>query len=182
MSDASMQALAAFAESMKGMNKKELATHKKWFSQRLKDTREHEEKMAVLSVFAKDPDMKYYLGVALGAATGAAGAYVGSLTGTEQAEQTQTPSDFLQPRWWWVSPIALGAHFGTLGTAAEITEQVTSNGPDPSLDLASNMSRLLAVGGVSFAAWCASVLTLKAIFSGTDLGDMMSGLGEIIPG
>lgn len=39
----------------------------------------------------------------------------------------------------------------------------------------------LAMAGLGFAGFCAAVLILKAIFSGTDLGELLSGVGEIVP-
>jgi hypothetical protein len=231
MSDASMQALAAFAESMKGMNKKELQAHKKWFSQRLKDIREHEVHLGLMQWLKDDEEAKYYLGVAAGAATGVIGMimeeYLPSESGKkfkavltkEQREQYRHEMGGLPPEeritaqkwaeergygkyvtnkyspeqatdengneipWYWLAGgFAVGGVTGALSAGG--LGYLTGTGGVTGSTITNPFGFIpdvLQLGGFGFAGFCAMVLILKAVFSGTDLGELMSGAGEIIP-
>ncbi len=176
----SAETLKAFAESMKGLNKKEMQAHKNWFTRKQNQMEAHEMKIAFMNWMSKDDEAKYYAGVALGAATGAIGIILSEFMGQVQAappgqEAPPTPPEPPNLAWLW---LGTGGPGGIAGLAtSQLFDKVQST-PD---SIGGGITQLMTLGGTGFAGFCASVLLLKAIFSGTDLGELMSGAGEIIP-
>lgn len=149
---------------------------KRWLTDKLKEERKHEIKVMALRALASDPELKYFAGVGIGAATAVAGTIIGDiieeLKDSNLIADTQNPSteiDLSDYLWMVMGPSGLPTG------AVKITQASFGGG------LEGNIAGILALGGTGFSGFCAAVLILKAIFSGTDLGELMSGAGEIIP-
>lgn len=48
-------------------------------------------------------------------------------------------------------------------------------------DFINNISNMFVIGGMSFAGFCAAVLVLKALFGNDGMGEVLKGIGEIVP-
>lgn len=159
---------------------------KRWITQKITEERDHERNMALIKAFAADPELKYYMGMALGAGVGFIGAFVGQLDimGTGETP-TPPPNEALAAiPYSWLHPAAsMAVEAGTVveGIPAVLSVIAGANWLDSGNGLAGQIGNILALGGVGFAGTCAMILILKAIFSGTDLGELLSGVGEIIP-
>jgi hypothetical protein len=82
-------------ESVKG--KKMTHLEKSWYTRKMKEIHQHERTMAMLRVMEKDPEMKLFLGVALGSATAVVGALI---SGTFEIPGTQVLSGSgVQGKW-----------------------------------------------------------------------------------
>lgn len=164
-----------------------------------KTVRDHETNLAVINLMANDPEMKYFLGMASGYGIASIGAFLEGLKSHKEVQsgdqdklsaiwatlQTVSPaaasigvvsgSSTIGKSWWNVaqlgSPLAIfgGKIFGG-------SESVSGVG------LGDNMGSILKFTGLGFSGTCTAILLLKAVFSGTDLGELLSGVGEIIPG
>lgn len=151
-----------------------------------KEYRDHQLQMQILKTLACDPELKYFLGMAAGAGVGWVGAMLNQVTETPAPEE---PTDEQQKAIAALQKVAYGylaIQYG--GLSGFIMEQTASklgmiNWADGSSGkgLADQMGNILAMGGTGFAATCAMILILKSIFNGTDLGEMLSGVGEIMP-
>lgn len=130
----------------------------------------HEERMRILEIMAKDPEMKYFLGVALGGATGMIGKALGSaLTGTNvntEAEVEQTVP------WQWVM---FAAAPGTLTLWEAIWQSSNTSGTG----MFGYIPRMLDLAGTGFAGFCATVLLMKSIFGDEDVSGLMTGMGTV---
>ena len=132
----------------------------------------HEERMRILEVMAADPEMKYFLGVALGGATGALGKVLGqTLTGGGNA-QTEEPTG--DAPWGW---IISGASPYTLPLG--ILEVGGTSATSGSTGMFGFVPNILTLGGTGFAGFCGAVLLLKAIFGDEDVASLMNGLGTV---
>jgi hypothetical protein len=133
--------------------------------------------MALMRVLQSDPEIKYYLGVMLGSATAVTAAIMeGSFQMVEGDDTQQQPENMsaVDQYVWGLKQFGAGIIPGKTfkGSGDDL---FTGEG------LAGNISGILKLGSAGFAGFCAMVLILKAIFSGTDLGELLSGVGEIIP-
>lgn len=154
---------------------------KRWFTKKIKEERRHEIAMKTMEWFLRDPEAKYYVGVASGAAIATTGTILGDLMSELDIEIVPAEDKEKTGPWWgWL----IDPYGSVVRQAGDPLGQWPGGkaGPITGVDFSQNLSDLMAIGGGSFAAWCASVIILRSIFSGTDLGEMMSGLGEIIPG
>lgn len=131
--------------------------------------REHEINVALVNAFARDPELKYFIG----AASGIGVAWVGSMMGGKKT-QAETDKEEITVReaiqkhpWGWAVPDIMITDFELKMATVEKAENFLGN--------------TWGLMGTGFAGFCMGVLILKAIFSGTDLGELMQGAGEIIP-
>lgn len=140
----------------------------KWKTHQARLQREHEQKMKVLEIMAKDHEMKYFMGVVLGGASGAIGKMLASTVGQEV--ETTEPS-VESGLWGWIlSPqAALGEEFGQLITG--------TTGATSGTGMFNFVPGILQLGGTGMAGFCASVLLLKAIFGDEDVASLLTGLG-----
>lgn len=142
----------------------------------LRRKQEHEKQMHVLSVMAKDPEMKYFLGVCFSGAAGALGAvleeaFAGTPSegtiGYQEAAETGV-SETLKSVWGWVVPPGLSDWVNPFDSDASA-----------SVGMFGFVPGLLKLGGTGFAGFCATVLILKAIFGDEDVASLMTGTGTV---
>jgi hypothetical protein len=167
------------------------AVTKQWVTEKVKQQQAHELRMGVIKWLSTDEEAKYYLGVVLGSATAVAGAIAegsfrgpgaptpevpgtGGIYGDEPSPEPPQPPN---PAWAWLLLGGPGGIAGLIASQQSLPGESPLGGGGP-LGMVPNIMQL---GGVGFAGFCASVLILKAIFSGTDLGELLSGVGEIVP-
>ena len=143
---------------------------KRWISAQINKEHERHVELKLMDVFARDPEFKYYLGMAAGAGVAIVGTMI---KGLETQPESTTVDDALSYS-WLLSGGAIAAVTGSPILAA-LTWGDSSDG------LAGQIGNILALGGTGFAGTCAMILILKAIFTGTDLGELLSGVGEIMP-
>lgn len=157
---------------------------------------QHDMQLAIVNAMAKDPELKYFLGVAGGSAVGILGAVAGkygfSTSDKDETEraapevpETPTqwkPSETFGP-FYWLIPGAYGIEKG-----AEINDKVLAamsfenlQGSPGGGNLFGFVPNLLTIAGTGFAGFCATVLILKAIFGDEDVASLMSGVGSIVP-
>ena len=210
MTETTYEVIKEMVEGKKKMTKQD----KKWFTQKIKEERAHQIKMAIFDVFKYDKDMKYFVGAATGAATALAGTiledlitefetiaadvrppgapygplpppgFVTDSTGTHKPEAQSILPD-PEINWMWLLSGGMGGLAGLAATSAggPLYELRQAGGiiTNPGTGLEGNIASILQIGGTGFAGSCMMVLILKSIFSGTDLGELLSGVGEIIP-
>ena len=149
--------------------------NRKWITKQMRDEREHEMSMALLTAFAKDPELKYFIGMASGLGV----AWIGAIIG-QQAKATGdtggTSDDFLGAAYNYMG----GPILEKTVPAAAMTKIFAGFGGN-SEGLTGNIGNILALGGTGFTGICTMILILRSIFSGTDLGELLSGMGEILP-
>lgn len=146
--------------------------------------RKHELTLSLLDALKKDPELKYYLGVAAGAGMAAFGSLFSELGGpaasgkvvgsnTTPAQPSASIPDwaFLISPGLMASPLALPNWMKwSSGDGAKAT--------DP-FDI---IGGVLALGGTGFAGFCAMVLILKAMFGEGGMAEVLKGIGGIVPG
>lgn len=155
---------------------------RRWITQKITEDREFQMQIALLNAFAKDPELKYFVGMAGGAGV----AWVGAMLNTAGAGSTGSGGSTDTEGWdEKIKDLAYGylaiQSAGLTGIA--ILKGINWQGGDGSGTggLAGQIGNILALGGTSFAGTCAMILILKSIFNGTDLGELLAGVGEIIP-
>jgi len=133
-----------------------------------KATRDHEIQIEILRAFASDPELKYYMGVAVGAGVGWIGKMLGDMT-VPGAEDTP-PSFGGVPEaslgeaaaWTWflgpVNPALATWYIQSLQDA--MNTDTSASGSLAGVPFA----KIMAIGGGGFAGWCAAILILKSIF------------------
>lgn len=149
-----------------------------------KEKHKHEMELAIINAFGKDPELKYFVGVAGGAGV----AFITALFNSAQGSQEQ-PTAPVTPEGAFAGWLAIS--LGPLGAAIPGSPQRKAfdeamvwldkmnpwgtHGNPPSLAGAVNAG--IGMAGLSFAGFCAAVLLLKAIFGEKGLGEMLSQLG-----
>lgn len=178
-----------------------------------KTQRDHETQLALINAFARDPELKYFVGMAAGAGVAWVGSMLGGLGQTTTttttysgalseaewskwhmlpgaAQSGQTYDQYLegyaekQKKIEEIKDIAYGylaLQFGGVTGLATLKAIDWSTGEGSTSGFFGNFGNIMKLGGVSFAGTCAMILILRSIFSGTDLGELLSGVGEIIP-
>lgn len=152
--------------------------------------REHEIKLALINAFAKDPDLKYYVGVAAGAGIAGVTAIFNSVINPPQPDTTGTSvtGEGLFAGWLLLGAGPLAAAVpGTPQAAAweALKSQLDKMNPwgthnnAPSLMGAVNSA--LGMSGLSFSGLCASVLILKAIFGEEGITKFLEQMGGALP-
>ena len=146
-----------------------------------REQHEHEMKIALMNAFAADPELKYYAGVAVGAGVASIAALFGGVASDDPPDNSKTP-------WKWllyaVSPGAAASEVlpGWVGYFSPIVALGQSFQESPPAgspaDLAKNV---VAMGGMGFAGFCASILILKAMFGGDEGKGIMRTIGAVIP-
>jgi len=153
-----------------------------------KETRDHEVELALIKAFTVDPELKYFIGMAAGAGVGWVGKILSSM-GTTDAPTTPATNEQkealakLQKVAYGYLAFQYGGMSGLMleQTADKLGGINWADGSGGSGGLAGQMGNILAMGGTSFAATCAMILILKAVFNGTDLGELLAGVGEVMP-
>lgn len=112
--------------------------------------------MSLLDAFKKDPELKYYLGVAGGAGVAALGGMFSAATSSEPVK-TNLPPGITPDKagWFWLSTSA-----GLPGVALWLVDSSQPRPTNPTQIL----TDIATLGGLGFSGWCASILYLKAIF------------------
>ena len=132
----------------------------------------HDLQMAILDAFKKDPELKYYLGVAVGAGAASIAGIFG-----QQTEQSGTTTPTL-PDWaYLISP-------GMLASPMALPSWMkwSSGGGDSATDPYNMLSGIIALGSMGFGGFCAMILILKALFGEQGMSEVLKGIGEIVPG
>jgi hypothetical protein len=204
--------------------------HKRTAKSKSKIQRDHETQLALINAFARDPELKYFMGMAAGAGVAWIGALLGDMNlgfgnttdGFSQPSDLANPPNpadyssteaYLDAHAEWMRKAALYAKGLKTQEALEAAENglpylwLLSGGAGGVLGLAvvksidwsgagggyadvgtgqlgglsGQIANILKLGGTGFAGTCAMILILRSIFSGTDLGELLSGVGEIIP-
>lgn len=137
------------------------------------EKRAHELKLSLLDAFKKDPELKYYLGVAGGAGVAIASSLIGSLQTPQDAKQTfPNPSgvDASKVGWFWLSTAG-----GLPGVALWLVDSTQTRPTNPTQIL----TDITSLGGLGFAGFCASILYMKAIFGEAGASKL---LDAVLPG
>jgi len=156
-----------------------------------KKYRDHEMQIALLQAFAADPELKYFVGAGLGAGLGALGASLGMLqTGTTEESQGQTaekkkPWD---PNWgtvgaatWLMGPVNPALAGKLIAEFQNKQAQDAQNASGGSAMGIIPMNEIMFLAGTGFAGSCMAILFLKAIFGTGGMGEVLKGIGEIVP-
>jgi len=153
-----------------------------------KKYRDHEMQIALLQAFAADPELKYFVGAGLGAGLGALGASLGMLQTdtTEQSEDTKKkPWD---PNWgtvgaatWLMGPVNPALAGKLIAEFQNKQEQDKANAAGGSAMGIIPMGEIMFLAGTGFAGSCMAILFLKAIFGTGGMGEVLKGIGEIVP-
>jgi len=149
----------------------------------------HEMELAVINAFAKDPELKYYLGIAAGAGitaiTALLGQYLPEGVGEEPSDKNaayNAKKQLLDQSFagWMViagGPAAvLAANPSILNALNPSASSGTSDTPW------SGLNSLIGMAGVSFAGFCASYLLLKAVFGEQGIRKLTGAINDIVPG
>ena len=128
---------------------------------------EHEFKLALINAFAKDPELKYYAGVAAGAGV----AVISSLFNPDTPTTGTTPSP--NPEIPWQFLFGPGILVTNVGIAAWLYDQ---NADKPG-SLTDTISGVVTLGASGFAGYCAAILILKAIFGEKGATGRLGALG-----
>jgi len=157
-----------------------------------KETRDHQTNIAIINAFARDPELKYFLGMASGAGVG----WVGSLFSQHgvsfpgmppgpSGDENETLSKLRMLPYGYLVVQRFGSLKGAVTPIALYdmyqAHQALDQGFGSGNGLGAQMGNILKMGGYGFASTCAMILVLRSIFSGTDLGELLSGVGEIVP-
>lgn len=165
------------------------------------EQRSHELKIAVINAFAKDPELKYYVGVAVGAGVASIAALFGDAVegGTSSVDQTQKDKgtwvgatvggtgvkvkvgwDWLVPAIAAVSPGAMVSNVGIAGVAAWMTGTPEGQEAAKNLGFPQTLAGILSLGGAGFSGFCGMILILKAIFGEKGASDILSKFLPVI--
>lgn len=164
---------------------------KRWITQKMEEEHERHMQELLLRAFASDPELKYFVGAGIGAGVAWMGALIKSQdwnvpivnpkdegAGLDKDKE----SDF--PYSWVLDPMKKGLQYGTgIGQALKGIDWLKKDslGKGGFGGLSGQMGNIMMLGGTGFAGACLMILILRSIFSGTDLGELLSGIGEIIP-
>lgn len=174
-------------------NKKLPKKDKKWFTQQLNRSREHQMKMMAINWFTHDPTAKYWVGAGIGMGAAAAGSLLdsmGDILGDlglgdqiEQARQEAPKEGPLGLPLWFMTggPGGLVTLAGSLLGVDPVEVTLTGppgNGGSGPLNMIPNLMQL---GGLTFTGLNIAAIMLHETFQGTDLGELMTGVGEILP-
>ena len=127
---------------------------KRWIAAAINKQHERDIELKIMDIMATDSEFKYFIGVTIGAGTG----FLGSMlkkSGAGDPTSGIAPVDTAVNAWEWV--LGIGSPLG--GVAVDLFQGGSAE------DQAADILRL---SGGGYAAWCASVLMLKAI--GGDAG------------
>lgn len=131
----------------------------------------HELKLTLINAFAKDPELKYYVGVAVG--SGVAG--IATLFG-QTAEEKDSSLPTIIPDWaFLISP-------GLMASPAALPNWMKWKEGGKVSDPFDMLTGIIQLGGLGFGGFCASVLILKAMFGEGGMAEVLKGIGEIVPG
>lgn len=154
-----------------------------------REQHEHEMKMALINAFAKDPELKYFVGIAVGAGVAGVSAIFGQITDSHPGyhyekrgvadasggihyeyvlvpNQTGGDNSDQFPTWGWLaaaSVVSPGGVFTNAGLAA-ISGWLLGTDKLDDMGWPDTAAGILTLGATGFAGFCASVLLLKAIF------------------
>lgn len=185
--------MAAVLEKLAGSGKLS-PDDKNWVAAQLNKQHERNIEYKLMDIFARDPDFKLFLGMASG--FGIAG-IMGLLQGGKATSENEVPEDNA-----WInsvllsSPIgliadwaatgttpldtAIGAWYSTAILGSPIGMIAVNLGQDVDT-IPGAIGQILGLASAGFGGMCAMILILKAIFSGTDLGEMAQALTSAIP-
>lgn len=190
----------------KKMSKAQIRNEKRWFTDNWNRARKHETKQLMIKWFIADRQAKFFVGAALGAGAALAGSLLGDMMNEfsemggavwpENPEENQVvevnpPIPPGVPAWFWLGGpgglVALGGALMGLDPISTATQ-----GPSPVWNALQGgllggsgplgfMPNLMIFSGLTFSGMCVGCLVFESIFSGTDLGELAAGVGEIIP-
>lgn len=167
-----------------------------------KKWRDHEREMKMWDAFARDPELKYFMGMAAGAGVAMVGGLIKEIGPVAKRDYPPNRADYDDDQSYVDAHGAwMRAHADDQVTAEDKTKtaygwllDAVQHPTKGALDLMGGMDfagtdtivgqigNILTLGGTGFAGTCAMILILRSIFSGTDLGDMLQGVGSIVPG
>lgn len=168
---------------------------RKYNSQRAYDTRQanlqrdHEFRIAMVKAFAADPELKYYLGVALGSVTAVISAVFSGTVGAAP-DDVPTTTEKIYGKYYWLVPGAAGAVVGEKVSNGESYDQAFSSvigdiipswndgGSSGPAGFMGVMPNFAVMAGTGFAGFCAAVLMLKAIFGDEDVAPLLASVAE----
>jgi len=149
-----------------------------------KKWRDHEREMALIHMMASDPDMKYYIGAAAGMGVTWVAAMLGTAAdSTKVGEEEQIFIEKSVRKWKMVwgplGPIPWSYKEKELVKAEEADRELISNNSS----LAGiPINELMLVAGESFTGLNVAILIIKALFGTGGMGEVLKGIGEIVPG
>lgn len=129
----------------------------------LKEQRDHELKLSLLDAFKRDPDLKYYVGVA---ATAGVATLAGLFAVANEPAlspgfgEPVKPAPTLVPDWaFLISP-------GLLASPSALPNWMkwSSGAGESPADLVALAGGVVGMMGMGFGAWCAGMLMLKTVF------------------
>lgn len=173
----------------------------------MREQHDHEVFLAIINAMAKDPELKYYLGIVLGSGTAIFGKllesgftmdnFMGAISGADAGQPAPAAAD-AEPAAADAEPAvaetpASAVSFGWLAPGAVIGTETAnmlgalfggsgSPGSQSQDNLFGFVPNLLFLAGTGFAGLCATVLILKAIFGDEDVATLMGGVGSIAQG
>jgi hypothetical protein len=149
---------------------------------RLRDQRKHEIALSLLDAMKKDPELKYYLGVAGGAGLTALGGLIGAMPDVGPAQGSLPPTQVrvpkLLPDWAMLLSPALAVHPLSIPNWMKWS----SGGGSVAKDPFEIVGGTIALMGMGFSGFCAGILILKALFGEQGMAEVLKGIGEIVPG
>lgn len=169
--------------------------------QNAREQRQHEMRIALINAFAKDPELKYYAGVAVGAGVstiaalltpkeddaGGSGAGAGDSGGTYVGAtifglgaRVKVDWDWLLPAAVAVSPGGAATNVGIAGLASWLTGTDEGKAQLAEMGWPQTIGGIISLGSAGFAGWCGSILLLKAISGEKGIGALTSLLPEVV--
>lgn len=148
---------------------------------------DHEREMALINAFARDPELKYFVGAASGSGVAWIGKILDSSSVATSDSSTTADSGSWSPTggqvvgWTWLlGPFnpAIVAKTAELIAAARERDSAATIGNFAGLPL----GEIMVIGGTGFAGSCMAILFLKAMFGTGGISEVMKGIGEIVPG
>jgi len=136
-----------------------------------KKEREHEREIAMWQAFSRDPELKYFIGMAAGAGVAALGELLDGLGAQGDEGGGQGGSEKSVPWAWLLSSTAVGA-----SPIAWLELIDWKNGDGSGSGLSGQIGNILSLGGTGFSGTCAMILILRSIFSGTDFGELVDSV------
>ena len=151
-----------------------------------REQHEHELRLALINAFAKDPELKYYVGVAVGAGVAAISSIFDAATAPPNTEgsggskdssgtwvggsifgvgaKVKVGWDWLMPAAAAISPAGVASNVGLAGISSWLMGTPEGQVVAKDLGWPQTAAGILALGAAGFAGFCTSVLLLKAMF------------------